>query len=135
MSPLTSCQDNEVAVVKAAVILNNNPEFHSHFETGSKLMVSYPFFALFFNVSDLENLKKELEHHNSILRGQIQSVKVIFTKLHTTEGHVKSFLNSRVAWDDNLALRRTFVFGTYYRIFPVDLNREISYCSLQSDTA
>ena len=98
-------------------------------------MVSYPFFALFFNVSDLENLKKELEHHNSILRGQIQSVKVIFTKLHTTEGHVKSFFNSRVAWDDNLALRRTFVFGTYYRIFPVDLNREISYCSLQSDTA
>jgi hypothetical protein len=124
-----------VTVVKAAVILNNNPEFHIHFETGSKLMVSYPFFALFFNVSDLENLKKELEHHNSILRGQIQSVKVIFTKLHTTEGHVKSFLNSRVARDDNLALRRAFVFGTYYRIFPVDLNREISYCSLQSDTA
>ena len=124
MSPLTSCQDNEVAFVKAAVILNNNPEFHSHFETGSKLMVSYPFVALFFNVSDLENLK-ELEPHNSILRGQIQSVKVIFTKLHTTEGHVKSFFNSRVARDDNLALRRAFVFGTYYRIFRVDLNREI----------
>ena len=124
MSPLTSCQDNEVAFVKAAVILNNNPEFHSHFETGSKLMVSYPFVALFFNVSDQENLK-ELEPHNSILRGQIQSVKVIFTKLHTTEGHVKSFFNSRVARDDNLALRRAFVFGTYYRIFPVDLNREI----------
>ena len=124
MSPLTSCQDNEVAFVKAAVILNNNPEFHSHFETGSKLMVSYPFVALFFNVSDQENLK-ELEPHNSILRGQIQSVKVIFTKLHTTEGHVKSFFNSRVARDDNLALRRAFVFGTYYRIFRVDLNREI----------
>lgn len=124
MSPLTSCQDNEVAFVKAAIFSNNNPEFHSHFETGSKLMVSYPFFALFFNVSDLENLK-ELEPHNSILRGQIQSVKVIFTKLHTTEGHVKSFFNSRVARDDNLALRRAFVFGTYYRIFPVDLNREI----------
>jgi hypothetical protein len=81
-----------VTVVKAAVILNNNPEFHIHFETGSKLMVSYPFFALFFNVSDLENLKKELEHHNSILRGQIQSVKSFSRSYTLLKGMSKVFL-------------------------------------------
>lgn len=120
--------DNELAVAKAAAILNNKPEFHSHFETASKLTVSYPVVALFVNVSDLDNLKKELEHRNSILRGQIQSVKVIFTKPQTTEGHVKIFLKSRAARDDILALRRASVFGTYYRIVPVDLNREVRRC-------
>ena len=85
--------DNELAVTKAAAILNNKPEFHSHFETASKLTVSYPVVALFVNVPDLDNLKKELEHRNSIFRGQIQSVKVIFTKPQITEGHVKICLS------------------------------------------
>lgn len=38
--------DSEVAVAKAAAILNNNPEFHSHFEAAGKT-VSYPVVALF----------------------------------------------------------------------------------------
>jgi hypothetical protein len=81
--------DNEVAVTKAAAILNNKPEFQSHFENAGKLNVSFPVVALFVNVSDPDNLRAELEHRNALLRGQIQSVKVIFTKPQTTEGHVK----------------------------------------------
>jgi hypothetical protein len=38
--------DSEGAVAKATVILNNNPEFHSHFEAAGKT-VSYPVVALF----------------------------------------------------------------------------------------
>nr|CAH0109609.1 unnamed protein product [Daphnia galeata] len=63
--------ENELAVAKAAAILNNKPEFQSDFETVSKIMVSHPVVPLFVNVSDLDNLKKELKHRNSILRGQI----------------------------------------------------------------
>jgi hypothetical protein len=63
--------DNEVAVAKAAAILNNKPEFHSHFEAAGKLNVSYPVVALFVNISDLGSLKKELEQRNTLLRGQI----------------------------------------------------------------
>lgn len=91
--------ENELAVAKAAAILNNKPEFQSDFETVSKIMVSHPVVPLFVNVSDLDNLKKELKHRNSILRGQIvtqfcvnrQSVKVIVTKPLTTERSVKIF--------------------------------------------
>jgi hypothetical protein len=120
--------ENEVAVAKAAAILNNKPEFHSHFEAAGKLNVSYPVVALFVNVSDLDSLRKELEHRNALLRDQVQSVKVIFTKPQTTEGHVKIFLKSRAARDDILALRRVSIFGTYYRIVPIDLNREVRRC-------
>lgn len=63
--------DNELEVAKAAAILKNKPEFQSDFETVSKIMVSHPVVPLFVNESDLDNLKKELEHRNSILRGQI----------------------------------------------------------------
>jgi hypothetical protein len=120
--------DNEVAVTKAAAILNNKPEFQSHFENAGKLNVSFPVVALFVNVSDPDNLRAELEHRNALLRGQIQSVKVIFTKPQTTEGHVKIFLKSRAVRDEILALRKASVFGTYYRIVPVDLNREVRRC-------
>ncbi|EFX62974.1 hypothetical protein DAPPUDRAFT_119650 [Daphnia pulex] len=120
--------DNEVAVAKAAAILNKKPEFHSHFETAGKLNVSFPVVALFVNVSDPAKLNAELEHRNALLRGQILSVKVIFTKPQTTEGHVKIFLKSRAVRDEILALRKASVFGTYYRIVPVDLNREVRRC-------
>lgn len=120
--------DNEVAVAKAAAILNNKSEFHSRFEPASKLNMSYPVVALFVNISDLDSLKKELEHRNLILRGQIQSIKVIFTKPKTTEGHVKIFLKSKAAREDILAQRRASIFGTYYRVVPVDLNREVRRC-------
>ncbi len=84
--------------------------------------------ALFVNVSDPDKLKAELEHRNALLCGQIQSVKVIFTKPQTTEGLFKIFLKSRAVRDEILALRKASVFGTYYRIVPVDLNREVRRC-------
>ncbi|XP_045023743.1 LOW QUALITY PROTEIN: uncharacterized protein LOC123468139 [Daphnia magna] len=120
--------DNEVAVAKAAALLNNKPDFSSRFEPASKLNVSFPVVALFVNISDVNALKVELEHRNSALRGQIHSVKVIYTKPQTTEGHVKIFLKSRAVRDLILDQRRASISGTYYRIVPVDLNREVRRC-------
>nr|CAH0106095.1 unnamed protein product [Daphnia galeata] len=88
--------ENDVAVAKAADILNKKPEYHSRFNPASKPYVLYPFVALFVNVSDLYSLKKELEHRNSLLRVQIHSLRTIFTKPNTTEGHVKLFIRSKL---------------------------------------
>jgi hypothetical protein len=93
---LSGGSGNEVAVAKAAAIPNNKPKFHSHFEAAGKLNVSYDVVALLVNIYDLGSLKKELEHRNTLLRGQIQSFQVIFTKPQTTEGNVKVFLKSKV---------------------------------------
>jgi hypothetical protein len=82
--------DNDADVAKTAAILNGKPDFQSNFDSASKLNVLYPVKALFFNVSDLESIKMELEYHNKSLRGLIHSVKLFFSKQHTTEGHVKS---------------------------------------------
>ncbi len=89
--------DNEVAVAKAVDILNKKPEFQARFDTTSKLNVLFPVLALFVNVSDTASLHRELEHRNQLLKNQIQSVKVISTKPHTSEGHVKIFLRTRAA--------------------------------------
>nr|CAH0102051.1 unnamed protein product [Daphnia galeata] len=106
----------------------NKPDFNSRFELASKLNVSFPVVALFVNISDVNALKVELEHRNSALRGQIHSVIVIYTKPQTTEGHVKIFLISRAVRDFILDQRRASISGTYYRIVPVDLNREVRRC-------
>ncbi|KAI9560547.1 hypothetical protein GHT06_011489 [Daphnia sinensis] len=108
--------DSEVAVAKAAALLNNRPDFNSRFEPASKLNVSNPVVALFVNVSDVNSLKPELEHRNCDLRGQIHSVKVIYTKPQTTEGHVKIFLKSRAVREVALAQGRVSILGTYYRV-------------------
>lgn len=50
--------DNDVAVAKAADILNNKPDFQSRFNSASKLNVLFPVVALFVNISDIEALKK-----------------------------------------------------------------------------
>jgi hypothetical protein len=78
--------DNDADVAKTAAILNGKPDFQSNFDSASKLNVLYPVKALFFNVSDLESIKMELEYHNKSLRGLIHSVKLFFSKQHTTEG-------------------------------------------------
>jgi hypothetical protein len=89
--------DNEADIAKAAAILNGKPDFQSNFDSASKLNVLFPVIALFVNVSDTASLKVELEHRNKGLRGLIHSVKVVFTKQHTTEGHVKLFLRKKQA--------------------------------------
>jgi hypothetical protein len=119
--------DSELVVAKADAILNNKPESHSHFDAADKA-VSYQVGAHFENVSDLGILKKELRHHNALLRGQIQHVRVIFPMPQTTEGDVKVFLETRATRDDILALHRASIFSTYYSIVPVDLNREVRRC-------
>ncbi len=83
---------------------------------------------LFVNVSDPAPLKVELEHRNKSLRGLIHSVKVVFTKQHTTEGHVKLFLRTKQARDGILFLGKASILGKDYRIFPLDLNREVRRC-------
>ena len=120
--------DNDVAVAKAADILNKKPDFQSRFESASKLNVLYPVVALFVNVSDTESLKKKLEHRNKFLRDQIISVKIIFTKPNSTEGHVKIFLRSKLARDNILGQKKASIFDVDYRIVPVDLNREVRRC-------
>lgn len=84
--------DNDVDATKAAAILNNKPYFQSQFDSASKMNVLFLMIALFVNVSNPDGLTKDLKHRNKCLRGFIHSVKVVFTKQHTTEGHVKLFL-------------------------------------------
>ena len=84
--------------------------------------------ALFVNVSDPEFLKKELEHRNKSLRGSIHSVKVVYTKPNTTEGHVKLFLHSKQARDDILFLGKASILGRDFRVVPVDLDRKVRRC-------
>lgn len=84
--------DNQVAMAKSVVILNNNLEFHSRFETTGKLDVSYPVVAFFLNVSNPN--KRSLSNVMRSSRSQIQSAsKVIFTKPPTIEGHSTFFLS------------------------------------------
>jgi hypothetical protein len=120
--------ENDVAVAKAADILNKKPEFQSRFNPASKLNVLYPVVALFVNVSDLDSLKKELEHRNSLLRGQIHSLRTIFTKPNTTEGHVKLFLRSKLVRENVLRQKKVSILGTDFRIVPIDLDREVRRC-------
>ena len=120
--------DDEVAVAKAAALLNNKPDFNRRFEPASKLNVSFPVVALFVNVTNVDGLKAELEHRNSALLGQISSMKVIYTKPQTTEGHVKIFLKSRAVREAILNQRRASIFGTYFCVVPVDLNKEVRRC-------
>lgn len=120
--------DNDVAVAKAADILNKKPDFQSRFNSAAKLNVLFPVVALFVNVSDMESLTKELEHRNKSLRGQVHSMRVVFTKQHTTEGHVKIALRTRQAREDILFLGRASILGKDYRVVPVDLDREVRRC-------
>lgn len=120
--------DSKIVVAKAAAFLNIKPDFKTHFEIASEVDVAYPVVAHFVNLSDLNELKVELEHRNMLLQGQIRSLKAIFTKPQTTEGHVIFFFKSRAARDEILAQRRASIFGTYFRIVPVDLNREVRRC-------
>ena len=120
--------DNEADVAKAAAILNGKADFQSKFDSASKLNVLYPLIALLVNVSDPASLKAELEHRNKSLRGLIHSVKVVFTKQHKTEGHVKLFLCTKQARDDILFLGKASILGKDYRIVPLDLNREVRRC-------
>jgi hypothetical protein len=69
-----------------------------------------------------------LQHRNQLLRNQIQSVKVIYTKPHTSEGHVKIFLRTRAARDSILLRGKASILGTNHRIIPVDLDREVRRC-------
>jgi hypothetical protein len=103
--------DNEADVAKAAAILNSKPDFQSNFDPASKLNVLFPVIDLFVNVSDPASLKVELEHRNKSLRCLIHSVKVVFTKQHTTEGHVKLFLRTKQARDDILFLGKASILG------------------------
>jgi hypothetical protein len=120
--------DNEVAVAKAVDILNKKPEFQARFDTASKLNVLFPVVPLFVNVSDTVSLHRELEHRNQLLRNQIQSVKVIYTKPHTSEGQSKIFLRTRAARDSILLRGKASILGTNHRIVPVDLDREVRRC-------
>ena len=120
--------DSDIDVAKAATILNGKPDFQTQFAPASKLNVMFPVIALFVNVSDPEFLKKELEHRNKSLRGSIHSVKVVYTKPNTTEGHVKLFLRSKQARDDILFLGKASILGRDFRVVPVDLDREVRRC-------
>jgi hypothetical protein len=92
--------ENDFDVAKAADILNNKPDFQFRFDSASRLSVLFLVVGLFVNVSDTEALKKELGHRNKCLRGRIHSAKVVFTKPHTTEGHVTLFLRIRQAKEE-----------------------------------
>ncbi len=88
-----------------------------------------PVVPLFVNVSDTVSLHRELEHRNQLLRNQIQSVKVIYTKPLRSEGHVKIFLHTRAATDSILLRGKVSILGTNHRIVPVDLDREVDAAS------
>ncbi|EFX81138.1 hypothetical protein DAPPUDRAFT_242637 [Daphnia pulex] len=70
-------------------------ESHSHFDAAGKA-VSYQVGANFENVSDLGSLKKELRHHNTLFRGQIQPVRTAFSEKKV---YATAFLDIKIAFD------------------------------------
>lgn len=120
--------DNELAVSKATDILNKQPEFRSQFSQASKLNFFFPVVALFVDVTDLDHLKFELEHRNKLMRGQIHSLKKVYSKPNSPLGHVKIFLQSREARDNILLQKKVSVNGVNFRVVPIDLDREVRRC-------
>ncbi len=111
-------------VEKAAFVFQKQPLFKS----ATSLNVLHPVVALFVDVSDLELLQTELEFRNNVFKGQIHSMKKVFSKPGSSLGHVKIFLRSKQAKDDVLSRGRAFLSTSSHRIVPPDVNREVRRC-------
>ena len=94
----------------------------------------YPAVALFvdnYHISDHENLtdlKHEIELRNRDLAGKIDSVKLIYSKPHSTKGHYKIFFNCKTTRDMILRHGVLDLFNTFARLVEVNLDREVRRC-------
>ena len=88
-------------VEKAAFVFQKQPLFKS----ASSLSVLHQVVALFVDVSDLNRLQSELEYPNNSFKGQIHSVKKVYSKPGSSIGHAKIFLHTKQAKDEALGRR------------------------------
>ena len=111
-------------VEKAAFVFQKQPLFKS----ASSLSVLHQVVALFVDVSDLNRLQSELEFPNNSFKGQIHSVKKVYSKPGSSIDHAKIFLRTKQAKDEALGRGRAFLSTSSHRIVPPDVNREVRRC-------
>ena len=115
-------------VVKAASIFKNQSDCSRIFKTVSPLEIRFPVVAHNVDVSNLSSLQSEIEYRNPLFKGQIHSIKLLYTKPNTAIGHVKIFLISRQASLDVLRKGTLYCSDGPHRVVEVDLNREVRRC-------
>jgi hypothetical protein len=75
------------------------PDSNKVFNSVSRPTKLYPAVALFVNLSFIPNLKEELMLRNSGLKGKIESVSQLFSKLGSQKGHIKILFNCKETRD------------------------------------
>lgn len=116
---------DSAALNKATNVLKKKPDCSRLFKNVFQLDVYYPAVVKFVDVSDLDGLKAELEHRNPQLKGEILSLKDVYTKPDTSVGHVKIFLRSKSVLNSMLRRGSVYVFDSTHPLVEPDPNREV----------